>query len=72
MTFNEYDRSDAGRCCAQHATAFAGPDRVAAEWRALNFTAPPDVDVAVAQHAAFAALLERAGAHVETAWRRRA
>lgn len=45
--------------------AFGNPAQVAAEWRTLNFTAPPDVEVAVAQHAAFRALLERAGAHVE-------
>jgi N-dimethylarginine dimethylaminohydrolase len=45
--------------------SFASPERVAAEWRTLNFTAPPDVDAAIAQYAAFAALLERAGARVE-------
>lgn len=46
--------------------ALGNPDRVAAEWRALNFTAPPDVEVAVGQHAAFRGLLERAGARVES------
>jgi N-dimethylarginine dimethylaminohydrolase len=64
MTFNEYDPLT--RVLLRPAgDAFAGPDRVAAEWRALNFTAPPDVEVGVAQHAAFASLLERAGARVE-------
>ena len=64
MAFNEYDALT--RVLLRPAgDAFAGPDRVAAEWRALNFTAPPDVDVARAQHAEFVSLLERAGARVE-------
>lgn len=45
--------------------ALGDPDRVAAEWRALNFTAPPDLGMAVAQYGAFASLLVRAGARVE-------
>jgi N-dimethylarginine dimethylaminohydrolase len=65
MAFNEYDPLT--RVLLRPARdGFADSDRVAAEWRALNFTAPPDVDVAVAQHAAFSSLLERAGARVET------
>jgi N-dimethylarginine dimethylaminohydrolase len=64
MTFNEYDPLT--RVLVRPAReGFGDPDRVAAEWRALNFNAPPDVDVAVAQHAAFASLLEQAGARVE-------
>jgi N-dimethylarginine dimethylaminohydrolase len=64
MAFNEYDPLT--RVLLRPARdGFARPDRVAEEWRALNFTAPPDVDIAVAQHGAFAALLERAGARVE-------
>jgi N-dimethylarginine dimethylaminohydrolase len=64
MTFNEYDPLI--RVLLRPARdGFAGADRVAAEWRALNFSAPPDVDAAVAQQATFAALLERAGARVE-------
>ncbi len=46
--------------------AFGDADRIGAEWRALNFTAPPDLNAAAAQHAAFSALLEKAGAHVES------
>ena len=65
MAFNEY--GPLTRVLVRPArVGFAGPDRVAAEWRALNFTAPPDVDIAAAQHATFAALLESAGADVET------
>ena len=64
MAFNEYDPLT--RVLLRPARdGFADSDRVAAEWRALNFTAPPDVDVAIAQHAAFASILERAGARVE-------
>jgi len=63
--FNEYDALT--RVLLRPArAAFAGPTRIAAEWRALNFTAPPGLDAADAQHAAFASLLERAGVRVET------
>jgi N-dimethylarginine dimethylaminohydrolase len=44
--------------------AFAG-DRIDAQWRALNFAAPPDLDRAVEQYAAFAALISAAGAQVD-------
>ena len=64
MTLNEYDRLT--RVLLRPARdGFGSPDRVAAEWRALNFTAAPDVHAAIAQYAAFAALLERAGAHID-------
>jgi N-dimethylarginine dimethylaminohydrolase len=63
--FNEYDPLT--RVLLRPAReALGDPDRVAAEWHALNFTAPPDVEVAITQHAAFQALLERAGARLET------
>jgi N-dimethylarginine dimethylaminohydrolase len=64
MTFNEYDPLT--RVLLRPARdGFGDPGRVAAEWRTLNFTAPPDVNGALAQYAAFAALIERAGARVE-------
>src|SRR5262249_6373985 len=40
------------------------PDRIAAEWRDLNFTAPPDFGRAIAEYDAFAELLGRAGARL--------
>jgi len=64
MAFNEY--GPLTRVLLRPARdAFASPERVATEWRALNFTAPPDVGVAAAQHAAFASILERAGARID-------
>lgn len=65
MALNEHDRL--ARVLLRPARdAFGDADRAAAWWRALNFTAPPDPDMAVAQHAVFASLLERSGARVET------
>jgi N-dimethylarginine dimethylaminohydrolase len=62
--FNEY--SPLTRVLLRPARAgFGGPDRVAAAWRSLNFTARPDAGLAAAQHDTFASLLERAGARVE-------
>jgi N-dimethylarginine dimethylaminohydrolase len=65
MAFNEHDALS--RVLVRPArAAFDDTDRIATEWRTLNFTAPPDRDLAAAQHAAFVALLERAGARVES------
>jgi N-dimethylarginine dimethylaminohydrolase len=44
--------------------AFVGPDRIAAEWRDLNFTAAPDFARAVDQSDAFISQLQRLGADV--------
>jgi N-dimethylarginine dimethylaminohydrolase len=44
--------------------AFAG-DHIATEWRSLNFTAPPQLDLATTQYAAFETLLTTTGAQVE-------
>ena len=45
--------------------AFAGPHRIATEWQALNFTAPPDFDRALEQYAAFVEVIGASGARVE-------
>jgi N-dimethylarginine dimethylaminohydrolase len=42
--------------------AFRDRARVAAEWRALNFLAPPDYDRAIGEYDAFAELIARTGA----------
>jgi len=41
--------------------AFVGPEAIAAGWRALNFTAPPDFDRAVAEYDQFVDILATAG-----------
>jgi N-dimethylarginine dimethylaminohydrolase len=46
------------------AEAFASPAKIEAEWRDLAFTGLPDLGRARAEHAAFVALLEGAGAEV--------
>ncbi len=46
------------------ADTFVDQDRLAAEWRPLNFTAEPDLPKALAESDAFAALLRRLGAEV--------
>jgi N-dimethylarginine dimethylaminohydrolase len=46
------------------ATAFTS-DRIGRQWRALNFTAPPDPARAADEHAAFRALVASAGAEIE-------
>jgi len=54
--FNEYDPIE--RMALHHARdAFANAARVEREWRALNFTAPPDIELAVDQFDAFRALV---------------
>lgn len=42
--------------------AFRDPARIAREWRALNFTAPPDFARAIAEYDEFLALVAEAGA----------
>lgn len=46
------------------AEAFLEAAKIEAEWRDLAFTAPPDLLRAAAEHEAFVALLQRAGAEV--------
>jgi N-dimethylarginine dimethylaminohydrolase len=61
---NEYGPLE--RVAVRHARgAFGGRTRIEREWRALNFTAPPDFDLAVEQSEAFHALLCDAGATLE-------
>jgi N-dimethylarginine dimethylaminohydrolase len=43
----------------------ADPRRIDREWRALNFTAPPDVERAIDQYAAFARLIGASGAQID-------
>ena len=45
--------------------AFASAERIDREWRTLNFTAPPDLERAIDQHAAFAAAIAADGARIE-------
>lgn len=54
------------RLMLKHARdAFESPARIAAEWRELNFTAPPDYARAIAEYDAFANLLTAGGAVVD-------
>lgn len=46
--------------------AFRSERRIASEWKALNFTSPPDLRRAIAENDAFADLLRGAGAEVHT------
>ena len=56
--FNEYSRI--GRLAIRRPeAAFASPQRIAAQWRALNFHAAPDFGAAVSEYAAFEAILAR-------------
>jgi N-dimethylarginine dimethylaminohydrolase len=53
------------RVVVKHArTAFADPDEIARDWRALNFTAPPDVARAAAEYDGFLESLKSTGAEV--------
>jgi N-dimethylarginine dimethylaminohydrolase len=53
------------RVVLKHARdAFVSPRDIAAQWRALNFTAAPDFDRAVAEYDAFARLIIDSGADV--------
>jgi N-dimethylarginine dimethylaminohydrolase len=54
------------RVVLKHARdAFGGPERIAEEWRPLNFTAPPDFDRAVAQYDGFVELIASSGAQID-------
>jgi N-dimethylarginine dimethylaminohydrolase len=60
---NEFDRI--ARMVVKHASkAFAGPDRIAAEWRGLNFTAAPNFARAVDEYDRFLEVIARAGAEI--------
>lgn len=41
------------------------PDTIAREWRALNFTSPPDVDLAIEQYEQFQLLVATGGAEIQ-------
>jgi N-dimethylarginine dimethylaminohydrolase len=45
--------------------AFAGTEAIAAEWRDLNFTAPPDFTRAVDEYDRFLAILRQSGAEID-------
>ena len=45
--------------------AFAGPEAIAAEWHALNFTAPPDFSRALHEYDAFQEIIASTGAQVD-------
>ena len=63
MSINEFD--PIAMLVVKHARdAFGDAGVVAAQWRALNFTAAPDVVKAVAQYDAFLALLNHSGTRV--------
>lgn len=62
--FNEFGALR--RVAVRHARdAFAQPGRTEREWRALNFTAPPDLGLAVEQYDAFRELLRASGAQLD-------
>lgn len=53
------------RVVVKHArTAFADPDEVARDWKALNFTAPPDIAGAATEYDRFVEYLKATGAEV--------
>ncbi len=62
-------QSDSGRLrrvVLKHARdAFVGPERIAEQWAALDYAAPPDFDAACRESDAFAALLASLGVAVE-------
>jgi N-dimethylarginine dimethylaminohydrolase len=61
---NEYGQLS--RVMLLHARAvFDSDERIAREWQALNFTAPPDRGRAIAEYDAFAATLGAAGARID-------
>jgi N-dimethylarginine dimethylaminohydrolase len=61
--FNEYSRLT--RVLLHPASVAFRSDRIQAQWRALNFTAPPDAARAADEYAAFADLLTRMNVRVE-------
>ena len=46
-------------------TGWQSPMRIAVQWRPLNYTAPPDLDTAIAQHDTLVQLLRDSGCTVE-------
>ena len=53
------------RLVVKHAEdAFQGPETIAAEWRELNFSSPPDYARAVEQYDRFLALLDSSGCEI--------
>ena len=60
-----------GRLCSvlvKHVRdAFVGDAQIAAQWRALNYSAPPDLDRAAAEYDAFLEILKTSGAHIRRA-----
>ncbi len=53
------------RLVVKHArAAFRGPEAIAAEWRALNFTAAPDFARAIDEYESFLELLRRTGCEI--------
>jgi len=54
------------RVVLKHARdAFRSANDIAREWQALNFTSAPDLDRAIAEYDAFAAILRDHGAQIE-------
>lgn len=61
--FNEYSRLT--RVLVHRAACAFTPERIAQQWRALNFSAAPDPTRAAEEHAAFVDLLASTGARIE-------
>jgi N-dimethylarginine dimethylaminohydrolase len=60
------DAAPLRRVVLKHARdAFVGPERIAEQWAALDYAAPPDFDAACRESDAFAALLASLGVYVE-------
>jgi len=64
VSFNEYGRLSRVALRSPRAV-FVDADRIARDWQALNFTAPPDFGRAAEQFAAFSALVQASGAEIE-------
>lgn len=65
MTFQS-DVAPLRRVLLKHARdAFVSRERIAAQWEALGFLAPPDLDAACREYDAFAAILESLGVALE-------
>jgi len=62
--FNEYGPLGRVLLCSPR-EAYGTSVQIERDWRALNFTAPPDRARAIEQHTAFEALLRTSGAEVE-------
>jgi len=62
-TFSEYHRL--ASVVVKHVRdAFVNEETIAAQWKALNFTAPPDLGRAIEEHDRFIEMLRSAGAEV--------